>query len=238
MKWLVTLILLFAISLPAQACIGARAAGMGYAQIACVDDASAAYWNFAALPDLKNSFEFTEYYNPRLRSSNISFAIIQGNYGFCYVNETVREYTFLSYGKKINNDLSYGVAIGAEHYFWNNQSDINGAFALKYKNDYIDLGLLIQNYNVRPSIALQTKNIVFAIELYDAFGDYPSKRLRSGLEYNLNIFSFRIGEEFFPKEFAPNPMYCGLGIALRNIKIDVAKDFNNNIITSTWSVKF
>ena len=65
---IITIVLLMVLSVPVGACIGSRAAGMGYAGVACVNDATAAYWNpslspFAAVSVNPNPLEISSKLN-------------------------------------------------------------------------------------------------------------------------------------------------------------------------------
>jgi len=116
--------------------VGARATALGEAYTALVDDASALYWNPAALANMENSEFFTAYNSYLVGVSQgyiaLSFPSLGGNLGiganymdmgkFEGYNQSgnptgnfgaTDSYIFLGYGKKLSGGWSLGISLGS-----------------------------------------------------------------------------------------------------------------------------
>jgi hypothetical protein len=233
---LVTILSVLTIWSPCWACIGARAAGMSKAQVACVDDATAAYWNPAMIPYLQNgiSFEINSEY-----SSNITeyVSLINKDFGFYYLYYTDgRSYLGLSKSIIANDAATYSLGIMLSHQEPNPDYFIDFLGSINYKINNLNLALLIISDNLRPSIAYSNNNFTICLELYDALNLYRLYEKKIGVEYKYSIISLRSGLSRQCGIDATDYSY-GLGIGPDNFTIDFSID-NLEVMDLSCSIKF
>lgn len=183
---IIYLVLLICVSTPANACIGARHAAMGWCGVAMSDDATASYWNPAAMVWAKDGVMYDTIWD------RTALAWKYNNFGFHYVDELDKWYCRIGYGYQLNKNLAVGFNVGWAEYN-NCYPPYNGPSAdlsLIYRNGDFSLGLLAQNIgNIRPEIAYNTEHFTVAAGFYDLFDSIgyfykynPYRRLCIGAE--------------------------------------------------------
>jgi hypothetical protein len=225
-KIIITILFILCLACPALGCIGARSTGMGWAQVAIVDDATMAYWNPSKLANNESlGFVFGNEGYERYYE-----AVIYRNFGLMHhiKNNRLEEYFFLSYGIKISNIFSLGIGIGQYNKtilvpYYDDKIDRSLMLSLSAGFDFqrLQLGLLVQDVNLRPSVAYKTDSLIICLEGYDILNYYDFRHYRAGLEYKLFFIKLRSGIHTYPgcslvKSF-------GIGIEpIKNVSIDYA----------------
>ena len=173
----VLLFILFAA--PVQGCIGARQAAMGWCGVAISDDATASYWNPAALVWAKDGFMYGSIWD------STDLAAKYGSFGFHYVDEWDKWYCRIGYGYQLNKNLAVGFNVGWAEYN-NCYPPYNGPSAdlsLIYRNGHFALGLLAQNIgNIRPEIAYSTEFVTLSAGIYDLLNVGSLRDFHVGVE--------------------------------------------------------
>ena len=103
----ICVLLLTLFASPASACIGARHAAMGWCGVAISDDATASYWNPAALVWARDGFVYDSIYN------RTAFAVKRGKYALHCCDECDKIYFDISRGFQINEKSAW--EIGRAH---------------------------------------------------------------------------------------------------------------------------
>ena len=248
----------------AFACYGVRAMGMGGAFIAVADDVQSVYWNPAGLANVKekqfgwqkatnnresiNYIDVFEFAMPLengksgigLHYTNNREAAAYGadsdNYGINYKST----WWTLSYGEKINDNLSVGVNIrqekesvdgiveaGVRTLGKSSNTTYSTDLGLLYQaSDKLSYGLLIQDSsgrgkeaNWRPAVAYRPDNkTIVAFDVYNATEAYNSTREYSiGIEHKFSDkVAIRVGNYH-------GSMTYGAGISIdKDVEINVA----------------
>lgn len=248
----------------AFACYGVRAMGMGGAFIAVADDVQSVYWNPAGLANVKekqfgwqkatnnresiNYIDVFEFAMPLengksgigLHYTNNREAAAYGadsdNYGINYKST----WWTLSYGEKINDNLSVGVNIrqekesvdgiveaGVRTLGKSSNTTYSTDLGLLYQaSDKLSYGLLIQDSsgrgkeaNWRPAVAYRPDNkTIIAFDVYNATEAYNSTREYSiGIEHKFSDkVAIRVGNYH-------GSMTYGAGISIdKDVEINVA----------------
>jgi len=157
---------------PAEACVGARALAMGGAFTGLADDASATYWNPAALVDLPSKANFTAMYTANNRGQinyqeYVAYVAPVGptsalgaswlrfkltvDVGVVVVDK--QDWYWVSFGRKIGPKTSFGANVR----FINDSVNVSGISAdtdtgfdvalYHHASDAVTLGLLVQEVN-------------------------------------------------------------------------------------------
>jgi len=151
---------------PAQGCIGARQAAMGWCGVAISDDATASYWNPAAMVWAKDGVMYDNI------GGGTAIAAKYHNYGFFFVDEWDKAYCLLSHGIQLTENSAFGFNVGWETHTAGFCRYNGPAADLSYiwtKNG-LTLAMLAQNLgNIRPEIAYNTDYITIAAGAYDLF---------------------------------------------------------------------
>jgi hypothetical protein len=218
----VMIFLLMAASVPAVGCIGARAASMGYAGVSCVNDATAAYWNPSLIPDIDSGFS---YGNDAI--NRFHFALVQNSFGFSlYYADDGHSYITAVKGLRLSDSFSIGGGITLHHYGSSSllpdcgqtefEFGLIGSATLKVSN--FKFAVLIQDYNVRPSLCYESDYFTLVYESYDCFNYYDLKHVRLGCELKIGFLALRYGIE---SHDSLTIYTYGVGIKLGdNIEID------------------
>ncbi len=172
------------VALPAQACVGARALGMGGAFTGLADDVSATYWNPAALPYLgQKSATYMHVFNDDINYQDYlayaqpldeksAFGLSYINFNFLTIDAPFfsvdwdQKWYWLSYGIKVSDKT----ALGLNYKFTQDDIEVvdNGVelpydadsdnaldLAVYHRaTDNVTLGLLVQNVN-EPDVNLE-----------------------------------------------------------------------------------
>jgi len=208
---LLALVLVFALDAPAYGCIGGRAFGMGYAQVACPNDSTAAYWNPAFLPLVPDSVEMGIVY---WDADIVAYAACTtGNFGLVSVQdrEGTYEYVVLSYGWQVNENLYFGASLGNLM-----------QFSFAYFQSNLTYALLIQDGHFRPSIAVSLQDTTFALEIYDLFNQMDFRQYRLGIEHKTNNIFLRCGVATWGNGINETNYYYGMGFIKNNFNIDLS----------------
>src|SRR5690554_2584417 len=184
----ICLLLLFITASPAGACIGARYAGIGWCGVAVADDATASYWNPAALVWASDGFVYDNIYK------RTAFAYKQGKYGVHGCDDWGKTYFDISCGFQINENSAWGLSIG---YHYAKYSFVTAYYrgifpSVSYIHKItpnLNFGVLLQGlHNLRPGVCYQNKYFLLSIESYDLLSiSVPAE--------------FKIGVEFYPLDF-------------------------------------
>ena len=162
-KFVICLVMLLLVSSPASACIGARQASMGWAGVAISDDATASYWNPAALVWAKDGFMYGSIWGSK------DFAAKYDSFGFHYVQDWNKSYWQVGYGHLIDNNTAIGFNIGWSEYDYGHPHP-SADLSFAYKRDNVSFGVLAQDFiNIRPEFAYSTKYITIVVGSYDLF---------------------------------------------------------------------
>jgi len=197
------------VSIPAQGCIGARQAAMGWAGVAISDDATASYWNPATFPWARNGLFCENIYD------NIAIALKHDEWGFAFADQYDKTYFEFSHSFMLSSNTAIGIAAGW-HADKRNEPNIiicdgyilvpvpqtianlyNGPMAsvsFISVHDYINFGVLLQGITVRPGICLKTDGLAVSGEIYDLFGICDNFHYRFGVEFTpVSFLSLRGG---------------------------------------------
>jgi hypothetical protein len=178
-KIIICLAMVLTFASPAAACIGARQAAMGWCGVAISDDATASYWNPAALVWAKDGFMYGSIWGSK------DFAAKYDASGFHYVDEWDKWYCRIGYGYQLNKNLAVGFNVGWAEY--NNcyppYNGLSADLSLIYRNGHFALGLLAQNIgNIRPEIAYSTEFVTLSAGIYDLLNVCSLQDLHVGVE--------------------------------------------------------
>src|SRR5690554_998325 len=200
------LAILLTIASPAAACIGARQAAMGWCGVAISDDATASYWNPAALVWAKDGFVYDNIYR------RTAFAYKQGKCALHGCDERDKIYFDISRGFQINENSAWGLSIGyyyAKHSFpYCNYRGVRPSISYFHKiNSALSFGILLQGMcNLRPGICYKNNYFLVSMEYYDLLDVYELRNLHTGIEiYLLDFLTLRVG-------CADNMIVYGFGI--------------------------
>jgi hypothetical protein len=178
-KFVICLVMLLLIASPANACIGARQAAMGWCGVAISDDATASYWNPAALVWAKDGFMYGSIWG------STDLAAKYGSFGFHYVDQWNKWYWQIGYGHQLNKNLAVGFNVGWAGYN-NCYPPYNGPSAdvsCLYRVEGFSFGVLAQNLvNIRPEIAYSTEFITLSAGIYDLLNVYSLRYFHVGVE--------------------------------------------------------
>lgn len=176
---IIYLVLLICVSTPANACIGARYAAMGWCGVAISDDATASYWNPAAIVWVKDGFMYGSIWG------STDLAAKYGSFGFHYVDEWDKWYCRIGYGYQLNQNLAVGFNVGWAEYN-NCYPPYNGPSAdvsYLYRVNGFSFGVLAQNLgNIRPEIAYSTEFVTLSAAIYDLLNLYSLRDFHVGVE--------------------------------------------------------
>ena len=178
-KFVVCLALLLLVTSPASACIGARQAAMGWCGVAISDDATASYWNPAAIVWAKDGVMYDNIWDRTVLAGKYN------NFGFHYVDEWDKWYCQIGYGHQLNQNLAVGFNVGWAEYN-NCYPPYNGPTAdvsYLYRVNGFSFGVLSQSLgNIRPEIAYSTEFVTLSAGIYDLLNVYSSRDFHVGVE--------------------------------------------------------
>jgi hypothetical protein len=207
--------LLLLVSSPAYGCIGARAAGMGYANVAAVNDATAAYWNPSSMA--ANSIEFgtviignqTEYF-VSFTDNHWSF------YKFDYYNQG--NFWGINHSFRLTRSITASIGV-----FYDADDGLLPSFSATYQAKNLRYAILANGGNVRPSVSFQNEWFTACYESYDVFRQSNDQEQRFGIEIKYKEIAFRKGYKYVdtPMETFSVNTY-GLGFTFKNISLDYA----------------
>ena len=213
-KFVICLVMLLLVASPASACIGARYAALGWSGVAIADDATASYWNPAALVWAKDGLLWENIRNRKV------IAIKEDNIGFHFVGTSGQTYWRVSYGHQLASNSALGINVGWND-FYNSISDYNGpsvdvSYTLRSGN--MIFAILGQNIgNIRPSIAYQDDYITITADAYDVLELCPLRHYRAGIELvPISFLSLRWGYESLYDEYA-----YGIGFEASFASVDI-----------------
>lgn len=220
---ILALVVLMMVATPVDACIGARQAAMGWCGVAISDDATASYWNPAALVWAKDGMFYGSIWG------GADFAIKINNTGFHCVKDWDKQYFSISYGHPINNRTAIGCNLGWCSYVDGYQyPSLDFSFLYKFNN--FTFGVLAQNVkNIRPEIAYSTDFITIAAGFYDLFDickhfNYSGISLQdfhAGLELRpISILALRAG---YNTDFGYT---WGVGINFKSIEFNLVSIYD------------
>jgi hypothetical protein len=178
-KFVVCLVMLLLVASPAAACIGARQAAMGWAGVAISDDATASYWNPAALVWAKDGVFYDNI------SNRTAIAAKYQHYGFFLVDEWDKSYCLLSHGIQLTENSAFGFNIGWEHHTAGFCSYNGPSADLSYvwAKDGVTIAVLAQNFgNIRPALAYSNQCIVITASAYDLLNLCQLRHFQTGIE--------------------------------------------------------
>ena len=244
---IITISLLLLFTTPAQACIGARAHGMGNAYVSVADDPTAAYWCPAALVDVGDGFSVSVGHSSNIPFRYNSLALSANNLGVYYINHKGnKDIMGISYGIKLDQNISCGLGIAFQKPARQDMQYVP-LLSTKYSSDSsnpISIAILIQGYNFRPSISWHINDkLLLGFEEYDLLDKYNKNEHRLGAEFKQHNISFRSG-------YITNDRFIsysvGLGIKTNNSSIDLScrrmmgkfSGFDQNYYTVDWTVAF
>ena len=242
-KFVLCLVMVLTFASPAAACIGARAASMGYANVAGVNDATAAYWNPSLIPFLEPQVSFDTFcivlpvpgWEPVLHYTSQS--VITGSFGIVHNTNQTREYYMISYAHKLSDTLSLSAGISLD-FRYNRYQGYGLVLSGTYRNDWLTLAVLAQDTNIRPSVAIGTDHILVCAEIYDAFDEYFVRHLRIGAELKYKWITAKVGYNGRDDGFNETEGYSiGLGIALNSFVIDLAR-FKDDTYGASFTYRF
>jgi hypothetical protein len=225
-KFVLCFVLLFMLASPSYACIGARQAAMGWAGVACSDDATVAYWNPALIPFTKSGVSFDTFCsvipncNPRILFTSQSF--IGNHIGITHTVNQTREYYMISYAQQVFDDFSLSVGVSIDFKYGQYQG-YSLIFSGVCKHDWLTLAVLAQDTNIRPSVAIATGHIIVCLEVYDAANLYERRHLRLGSEVNFSQLAIRVGYTTREGLNETSGFSYGLGVNISDLKIDFTK---------------
>lgn len=217
-KFVICLVMLLLVSSPASACIGARQAAMGWAGVAISDDATASYWNPAAMVWAKDGVMYDNFLDRTAVAAKV------GNVGLHYVKEWDKAYCAIGYGHQLSNNTSIGVNVGLANY-GNSRDELFTDVSYIHHVGELTFGVLAQNFsNIRPEIAYTSNFLTVTAGFYDLFDvcknyndDGASVRdFHSGVE--LRPVSFLALRSGYNSDYE-NLIY-GAGIKLSFLSID------------------
>lgn len=228
-------------------CIGTRAASMGYAGVASVNDSTVIYWNPALLSEAPNGFQFQHDVSPQVDNFNgeyviprlaMSFSLKQDNIGFCYVENLGREYYILGVGFKLTDKLSIGACLDLDSKY-GRDFVLSADCSINYRlNDNWNFAILCQSFqNYRPSMAYVTGKTTICFELYDITDEVKSQHTRIGIEQKFGNLFLRIGANNF-KPYLKNTnnyatFYYGISYEFKNIEISISAIQGNSYSMGT-----
>lgn len=218
----ICLLLLFITASPAGACIGARYAGIGWCGVAVADDATASYWNPAALVWASDGFAYDSIYN------RTAFAVKRGKYALHYCNEWDKIYFDISRGFQINENSAWGLSVGyyyAKQFFpYCNYRGICPSVSYFYKiNPNLSFGVLLQGMcNLRPGVCYKNERLLISIEYYDLLDVYELQNFHAGVEIYLLDLTLRIG-------YDRDVLRYGLGIKNKKCTFDAYWENNSSL---------
>jgi hypothetical protein len=215
---LVGVLLVLLLANPAQACMGARAFGMGFANEPT--DATATYWAPALLEEVDSLFVVGYCDKPNQFVSYLGLDF--GNWGFMFVRSDDGNYDYsqIAYGGQISEHLYAGIA-------WGNVNNLN----LVYLDDSWFVSLLVQDWHPRVTAAYSTERLTLACEIYDLMDHIELRHIRLGMECRFNNLSLRCGCEYGFRDHEPI-FFVGVGFKINDVKFDFACSTNNRLAFS------
>lgn len=193
---IICMLLFILFATPVDACIGARYAGLGWCGVAVADDATASYWNPAALVWASDGFTYDNIYK------RTAFAYKQGKYAVHCCNEWDKIYFDISRGFQLNENSAWGLSVGyyyAKQFFpYCNYRGIRPSVSYFYKiNPNLSFGVLLQGMcNLRPGVCYKNDRFLISIEYYDLLNICESQNLHAGIEiYLLDFLTLRVSND-------------------------------------------
>ena len=217
-KFVICLVMLLLVASPASACIGARQAAMGWAGVAISDDATASYWNPAAMVWAKDGVMYDNIYD------RTAIAATYDRFGLCYVDDWDKTYSYFAVSHKLSESEAVGISVGTfDAKPTSLRSDYHGpTLSASYlaKSGHFRYGLLLHNgLSVRPGIAYITKLLTVSVEVYDLFSAFWTSHYRVGIEINpLSFLALRAGFNQYD-----NASYYGVGLISPYCSLDFVK---------------
>lgn len=212
---IIYLVLLICVSTPANACIGARQAAMGWSGVAIADDATCSYWNPAAIVWAKDGFMYESIWG------STDLAAKYGSFGFHYVNERDKWYYLVSYGKQLTNNSAFGFNVGWEEVntYYSSYKGPAADLSFVWSKDNLTLAVLAQNIgNIRPAIAYKNDFAVITANVYDMLDLCQLRHFQIGMEITpIPYFALRAG---YNQYYAC--LTYGVGFTASILSLDIA----------------
>ena len=219
---IVCLVLIVLFAAPVDGCIGARYAGLGWCGVAVADDATASYWNPAALVWASDGFVYDSIYN------RTAFAVKRGKYALHYCDEWNKIYFDISRGFQINENSAWGLSVGyyyaKQFSFYCSYRGITPSVSYYHKiSPALSFGVLLQGMcNLRPGVCYKNERLLVSIEYYDLLDVYELQNFHAGVEIYLLDLTLRIG-------YDRDVLRYGLGIKNKKCTFDAYWENNSSL---------